>query len=96
MNYTKSTLQKIEKIFEEQNYTIRYEKGNFQSGYCIVRQSRIVVINKYFDIKGRINVLLDILSGILIMEPLLTPRSKKFFKYLLKEQEKSLTSVINS
>ena len=48
LNFTKTTLHKIEQIFQEQDYTIRYEKGNFQSGYCIVESNKIVIVNKFF------------------------------------------------
>ncbi|MEE9439723.1 MAG: hypothetical protein V3V14_12030 [Saprospiraceae bacterium] len=86
MNFTKTTLLKIEKIFEEQDYTIRYEKGNFQSGYCIVEHNKVVVVNKFFDTEGRINVLLDILSLIIVMEDRLSSKSKIFFRQILKSQ----------
>ena len=72
MKFTKSTLDKIERIFEEQEYVVRYEKGNFNSGYCLVEDKKIAVINKFFDVEARINVLLDILSTIQINEALMT------------------------
>ncbi len=62
IKYTRTSLQKIEKLFGAIDYKVRYEKGQFQSGYCIVEDRNIVVINKFFDIKARINTLLDILS----------------------------------
>jgi hypothetical protein len=62
MRYTQTTLKKIEDIFDELDYTVRYEKGNFQSGYCIVESRRVAVVNKFFDTEARINTLLDILS----------------------------------
>jgi hypothetical protein len=61
MNYTKHTLQKIEDLFEELGYKIRYEKGSFHSGYCLVENHKIVVVNKFFETESRINTLLDIL-----------------------------------
>ena len=87
INYTKGNLKKLEQIFTELDYTIRYEKGNFNSGYCLVEMKKIVVINKFYDVEGRINVLLDILSTILVLEDLLSPTSLKFFKQVLKAQE---------
>ena len=93
LNFTKTTLTKLELIFQEQDYTIRYEKGNFQSGYCIVENNKIVIVNKFFDIEGRINVLLDILSLIVVMEDVLTPKSKAFFKQVLKSQEFKIKQV---
>ncbi|MCB0544676.1 MAG: hypothetical protein H6565_14005 [Lewinellaceae bacterium] len=62
MRYTQTTLKKLEELFDELNYVVRYEKGNFQSGYCIVENRRIAVINKFFDTEARINCLLDILT----------------------------------
>lgn len=87
MKFTKTTLQKIETIFNEQDYKIRYEKGNFQSGYCIVEDKRIVIVNKFYDTEGRINCLLDILSTIVVMEELLSEKSKQVFRQILKLQQ---------
>lgn len=84
---SKSNLAKLQQIFQEQDYVIRYEKGNFQSGYCIVENNKIVVINKFFDTEGRINCLLDILSSVIIMEERLSEKSLTFFKHILKSKE---------
>ncbi len=62
--YTKYLLDKIEDIFKELEYTVRYEKGTFQSGYCIVDEHNIVVVNKFFDTEARINCLLEILEKV--------------------------------
>ena len=62
MRYTQTTLKKLEELFHELDYSVRYEKGNFQSGYCIVEHRKIAILNKFFDTEARINCLLDILS----------------------------------
>lgn len=64
MRYTQTTLKKLEDIFDELDYAVRYEKGSFQSGYCIVESRRVAVVNKFFDTEARINTLLDILTRI--------------------------------
>lgn len=64
MRYTQTTLKKIEALFDALDYQLRYEKGNFQSGYCLVESRRVAVVNKFFDTEARINTLLDILSKI--------------------------------
>jgi hypothetical protein len=79
VRYTKTTLQKLEALFEEIGYTIRYEKGNFNSGYCIVEHKKIAVINKFFDTEGRINSLNEILGNIAIEEDKLGEASLKFY-----------------
>lgn len=85
--YTKPTLHKIEQIFKELDYSVRYEKGNFNSGYCIVDHSKIVVVNKFFDTEGRVNVLIDILSFVMADEQILTDKSRQFYRQFLKNNE---------
>lgn len=70
MRYTKSTLQKIEKLFGENGYAVRYEKGNFQSGYCVVMNKKIAIVNKFLDTKARIESLIEILSRLEIQDQL--------------------------
>ena len=78
-------LDKLEQLFSEQEYTIRYEKGHFNSGYCLVENKKIAVINKFFDTEARINVLLDILSNIPVDEQLMSKESLTIFRQMLKE-----------
>ena len=80
--YTKHQLKKIEGLLEEVGYTIRYERGNFQSGYAIVEDRKIAVINKFFDAEARINSLLDILSTIEIDESQLQEKSQEYYNML--------------
>ena len=87
MKYTKHTLKKIELILEEIGYVIRYEKGNFQSGYAIVQDRKIAIVNKFFDTEGRINCLLDIISSIEVPVEILSEKSAKFYKQIEKTQE---------
>lgn len=93
IRYTKHSLKKLETLFKEIEYTVRYEKGNFQSGYCLVENRRMAVINKFYDTEGRINCLLEILSdqGIAGYEEELSEASEKFYRQiqgaLAKEEE---------
>lgn len=62
VKYTKHYLDKLENLFAASDYMLRYEKGNFKSGYCVLRDTKIVIINKYFPIEGKINALIDIIA----------------------------------
>ncbi|GMQ24225.1 hypothetical protein Aoki45_09070 [Algoriphagus sp. oki45] len=62
VKYTKHFLDKLENLFSSSEYILRYEKGNFKSGYCLLKDTRIVIINKYFPLEGKINALIDILG----------------------------------
>ncbi len=61
---SKSTLKKLESLLRELKYVVRYERGNFKSGYCIVNDSNVIIINKFFDVKARINTLIDIIRAL--------------------------------
>jgi hypothetical protein len=79
MKYTQTTLDKIEKIIAETGYIIRYERGTFQSGFCILEDRKVVVLNKFLQLEGRINTLIDLIPQLKINGDTLTPESKKVF-----------------
>lgn len=80
--YTANTLKKMEQLFEEANYIIRYEKGTFNSGYCILEDKRVAVINKFLGLEGRINALLEILPTISVKEEELSDEMLKWYKHI--------------
>ena len=65
---TKQFQKKLELLLESQDYKIRFEKGNFKSGYCIIKNKKVAIINKYFTIEGKINALIEIINSINISE----------------------------
>jgi hypothetical protein len=92
MKYTQTTLDKLEAIPEQAGYVLRYERGTFQSGYCILEERKVVVLNKFLQIEGRINTLLDLIPQLDINTEILTEESKKVYSDILakletKEQE---------
>jgi len=80
--YTPATLRKLEQLYEEARYTIRYEKGNFNSGYCVLEERRVVVINRFLPIEGRINALIEILPSMTINERELSSEMTKWYQQL--------------
>jgi hypothetical protein len=82
--YTPNTLKKLEQLYEEARYIIRYEKGNFNSGYCILEDKRVVVINRFLAIEGRINALVEILPSINVKHEELSGEMQKWYDDLKK------------
>ena len=93
LKYTKHNLNKLEEIFKELKVTIRYEKGNFQSGYCIVTGKNIVIINKFFEVEARINTLMEILEENKFSTEELTEENKE---WLLKMKKSVVHSEWNA
>ena len=52
----------IKEIFEKLDYKIILDKGNFNTGFCLLEKERIVVINKNKPYENRIKILSEILS----------------------------------
>ena len=80
MRYTQTTLKKLEDLFDVLDYSVRYEKGNFQSGYCLVESRRVAVVNKFFDTETRINTLMDILTKFEIDPESLSEKSRELIQ----------------
>ena len=90
MKFNQTTLDKIERIVEEAKYVIRYERGNFQSGYCILQDKKVVVLNKFFQTEGRINTLIDLLPQLQVNFDDLTHESQKLYTELIPHKENEL------
>lgn len=79
MKFNQSTLDKLEDILSQGDYKVRYERGTFQSGWCVLEEKRVVVLNKFLDAEGRINTLLDLIPQLNINYDKLTLESQKLF-----------------
>lgn len=89
MKYNQQTLNRLEKILEEAGYVVRYERGSFQSGYCILEEKKVVVLNKFLNIEGRINTLIDLLLFLEITYEMLTVDAQKMFDEVTKQKSLS-------
>jgi hypothetical protein len=87
MKYNQAKLNKVEKILDEAEYVVRYERGTFQSGYCILEAKKVVVLNKFLSIEGRINTLIDLVPKLNINIDLLTHDSQKLFLSFVEKIE---------
>ena len=87
MKYTQSMLDKLETIPEQSGYVLRYERGTFQSGYCILESKKVVVLNKFLQTEGRINTLLDLIPQLDIKPDQLSDESRKLHHQILSKLE---------
>jgi hypothetical protein len=87
MKYTQNVLDKLEAIPGQAGYVLRYERGTFQSGFCILEERKVVVLNKFLQTEGRINTLMDLIPQLNINTELLTEESKKLYLEVIAKQE---------
>ena len=84
MKFTQATLDKIEAILDEAEYVLRYERGNFQSGYCILEQRKVVVLNKFLVLEGRIGTLIDLIPQLKVNPDEFSPEVRKTYNDVLE------------
>lgn len=76
LTYTNHTLEKLELVLKALDYRVRYEKGNFKTGACVLENSRMVVVNKFANLESKIMALADLISVLDIQEELLDEKQK--------------------
>ena len=91
MKYNATTLNKLEKVLGEAEYVLRYERGNFQSGYCILEERKVIVLNKFLNTEGRINTLIDLIPQVNLNFDLLTLESQKVYEEVMKKSSAETT-----
>jgi len=82
IKYTNQFLTKLEDLIAESDYILRYEKGNFKSGYCLLKEQKIMIVNKFFTVEGKINALLDILKNLELDPTRFSEKSLKLYEEL--------------
>ncbi len=88
IKYTNQFLNKLEDLIAESDYILRYEKGNFKSGYCLLREQKIMIVNKFFATEGKINSLLDILKIIALDTTRFSEKNLKLYELLTQAEVK--------
>ncbi|MEN9685707.1 MAG: hypothetical protein RLZZ28_1493 [Bacteroidota bacterium] len=85
MKYTQTTLDKLGDILGESGYVVRYERGTFQSGWCLLEARKIVVLNKFLSVEGRINTLMELIPQLNVDFDKLTHESQKLYEEVLRQ-----------
>lgn len=80
--YTPSTLEKLEALLTASGYKVRYEKGSFKTGACMIESSRVVVVNKFSTIESKIYSLINLIHSIEVDVEVLEDKQVQFLKSL--------------
>lgn len=82
LNYTQHTLDKLESLLKSLGFKLRYERGNFKTGSCLLENSRVIIVNKFSNLESKINALADLLQRTDSDESLLDDKQKAFLSEL--------------
>lgn len=93
MKLTKNLRAKLQDVLQNLGYKVRYEKGNFIGGDCLVEQQKMVVVNKFFPLENQVNTLIDILLELDPDPEALSEEEQKLFARLKKARTESETDL---
>ncbi|AIM36464.1 hypothetical protein ACFX5U_05615 [Sphingobacterium sp. SG20118] len=85
---TQGSLDKIEELFKDQGYRVRYEKGTFKTGACLLQSSHVVVVNKFSNLEMKIQSLIGILNDVDIDEALISDKHHAIYTQIAKLKSK--------
>lgn len=60
----KKKILQLKDVFETLGYKLRFEKGHFNAGLCVVHDKKVIVINKFFDEETQLQTLQSIFEQI--------------------------------
>lgn len=86
----KQMLAELEEVADRLGYKIRYEKGNFEGGYCVLKESRLLVVNSRNEIERRIIIVAKSLKEIGIDDVFVKPNVREIIE---KESKRRLTNT---
>jgi hypothetical protein len=73
-------LAELEDTARDLNAKIRYEKGDFDGGYCVLREQRIIVINRKLSVNKKVSVISLALGELGIENVFIKPAVRMFIE----------------
>jgi len=61
LTLTTHTLEKLETLLRSAGYKVRYEKGNFKTGACMLLSSKVIVVNKFSNLESKIHAIVELI-----------------------------------
>ena len=78
---TNDQIQKeLEDLADRSGITIRYEKGDFEGGFCVLKAERIIVVNKKLAPAKKSSVLAQGIAEVGIEEIYLKPAVREYIE----------------
>jgi hypothetical protein len=76
----KHTHEKLELLLKTAGYRVRYEKGNFKTGACLLLNSKMIVVNRFSNLESKILALVELLRELEVDYKLLDDKQIAFLQ----------------
>ena len=79
---TQNSLDKLESLLKGFGYRVRYEKGNFRTGACVLQHTKVVVVNKFSNVEVKVQSLCRLVLELAGDESMLDDKQKAFYQVI--------------
>jgi hypothetical protein len=73
-------LQELKAIADQLGASVRFEKGDFKGGYCIIHDKKVIVINRMTSLQKKVMILSAALKELGVESIFLTPRVREIIE----------------
>lgn len=73
-------LQELKSLSGQLGAEVRFEKGDFKGGYCLLKESKVIVINKMANLQRKVMILSMALKELGIDQIYLTPKIREIIE----------------
>ncbi len=80
------TILELKDIAKQLGADVRFEKGDFKGGYCLLKENKIIVINKFAGIQRKVMILSAALKEIGVDQIYLAPRIREIIDEMAEMQ----------
>jgi len=78
-------VQDLKSLANQLGATVRFEKGDFKGGYCILHDCKVIVINKMTNLQRKAMILSAALKELGVDEIYLTPRMREIINEMTEK-----------
>ena len=75
-------LQELKELANQMGAKVRFERGDFKGGYCIIRRDKIIVINKLSNLQRKVITLTSALKELGVEDIYLPPKLREIIDEL--------------
>jgi len=75
-------LEDLKALAAQMGAKVRFERGDFKGGYCIIKENKVIVLNKLSNVHRKVVTLAAALDELGIDDIYLTPRMREIIEEL--------------
>ncbi len=81
-------IQELKELSVQLGANVRFEKGDFKGGYCIVEDKKQIIINKLANTQRKAIILASALKELGVDKMYLSPRLREIIDEMIETEEK--------